>query len=126
MQLEAMKNAVVDALEDVKATDITVLDVAKLTAITSIMIIATASSTRQSKSLAHNVQVKLRELGIEATGVEGEREGEWVLVDLGDIVVHIMLQATRDYYNLEQLWGAAESRRNTAKADAGASDRPQD
>lgn len=115
MQLETMKQAVVDALEDIKATDITVLDVSKLTSITSIMIIATASSTRQAKSLAHNVQVKLKELGIEATGVEGEREGEWVLVDLGDIIVHVMLQNTRDYYNLEQLWGAAESRRNAAK-----------
>ena len=113
-----MKTAVVDALEDVKATDITVLDVTRLTAITSFMIIATASSTRQAKSLAHNVQVKLRELGIDATGVEGEREGEWVLVDLGDIIVHIMLQSARDYYNLEQLWGAAESRRNTAKVDS--------
>jgi ribosome-associated protein len=116
MQLEAMKQAVVDALEDIKATDITVMDVSKLTSITSIMIIATASSSRQAKSLAHNVQVKLKALGVEATGVEGEREGEWVLVDLGDIVVHVMLQSTRDYYNLEQLWGAAESRRQAIKA----------
>jgi ribosome-associated protein len=116
MELEAMKQAVVDALEDIKATDISVLDVSKFTSITSYMVIASASSTRQAKSLAHNVQVKLKELGIEPTGVEGEREGEWVLVDLGDIVVHIMLQGTRDYYNLEQLWGAAEGRRQTAKA----------
>ncbi len=115
MELEAMKAAVIGALEDIKASDITVMDVSRLTAITSIMIIASATSTRQAKSLAHNVQVKLKELGIEPTGVEGEREGEWVLVDLGDIVVHIMLQNTRDYYNLEQLWGAADSRRQTAK-----------
>lgn len=118
MELEAMKKTVVDALEDIKATDITVLDVSKLTAITSYMVIASASSSRQAKALAHNVQEKLKEHGIEATGVEGEREGEWVLVDLGDIVVHIMLQSTRDYYNLEQLWGAAESRRHAAKPDA--------
>jgi ribosome-associated protein len=118
MELEAMKQAVVDALEDIKATDISVLDVSKLTAITSYMIIATASSTRQAKSLAQNVQEKLKELGVQITGVEGEREGEWVLVDLGDIVVHIMLQGTRDYYNLEQLWGAAEGRRQTAKTAA--------
>jgi ribosome-associated protein len=111
MELEAMKKAVVDALEDIKALDITVLDVSKLTSITSCMIIASATSTRHAKSLAHNVQVKLRENGVTATGVEGEQEGEWVLVDLGDIVVHIMLQNTRDYYNLEQLWGAAEGRR---------------
>lgn len=113
MELEAMKKAVVDALEDIKALDITVLDVSKLTSITSCMIIASATSTRHAKSLAHNVQVKLRENGITPTGVEGEQEGEWVLVDLGDIVVHIMLQNTRDYYNLEQLWGAAEGRRQT-------------
>jgi len=118
MELEAMKQAVVDALEDIKATDISVLDVSKLTAITSYMIIATASSTRQAKSLAQNVQEKLKELGVQITGVEGEREGEWVLVDLGDIVVHIMLQGTRDYYNLEQLWGAAEGRRQIAKTAA--------
>ena len=116
MELEAMKAAVIDALEDIKATDITVMDVSKLTSITSTMIIASATSTRQAKSLAHNVQVKMKELGIEPTGVEGEREGEWVLVDLGDIVVHIMLQSARDYYNLEQLWGAADSRRQAAKA----------
>ena len=116
MDLEAMKAAVIDALEDIKATDITVMDVSKLTSITSTMIIASATSTRQAKSLAHNVQVKMKELGIEPTGVEGEREGEWVLVDLGDIVVHIMLQSARDYYNLEQLWGAADSRRQAAKA----------
>jgi ribosome-associated protein len=116
MELEAMKKAVVDALEDVKAFDISVLDVSKLTSITSCMIIASASSTRQAKALAHNVQEKLKELGIQATGVEGEREGEWVLVDLGDIVVHIMLQSTRDYYNLEQLWGAAEGRRQASRA----------
>lgn len=111
MELEAMKKAVVDALEDIKATDITVLDVAKLTPITSCMIIASASSTRQAKSLAHNVQEKLKEQGVHVTGVEGAQEGEWVLVDLGEVIVHIMLQNTRDYYNLEQLWGAAESRR---------------
>lgn len=114
MELEAMKKAVVDALEDIKGSDISVLDVSKLTSITSYMIIASASSTRQAKALAHNVQERLKELGVSATGVEGEREGEWVLVDLGDIVVHIMLQHTRDYYNLEQLWGAAEGRRQVA------------
>lgn len=120
MELEAMKKAVVDALEDIKATDISVLDVSKLTSITSYMIIASASSTRQAKALAHNVQEKLKELGVNPTGVEGEQEGEWVLVDLGDVVVHIMLQNTRDYYNLEQLWGAAEGRRQTARSASAA------
>ncbi len=116
MELEAMKQAVVDALEDVKALDISVLDVSQLTSLTSYMIIASGSSNRQTRALADNVQKKLKELGAVVQGVEGEQEGEWVLVDLGEIVVHIMLPATRDYYNLEQLWGAAESRRQNAKA----------
>ena len=115
MKLETMKQAVVDALEDIKASDITVLDVSELTSITSYMIIASASSSRQAKALAKNVQDKLKELGTEIFGVEGEQEGEWVLVDLGDIVVHIMLENTRNYYNLEQLWGAAEDRRHSSK-----------
>lgn len=112
MELEAMKKAVVDALEDVKAVDISVLDVSEMTSLTSYMIIASGSSNRQTRALADNVQKKLKEHGIEPIGVEGEQEGEWVLVDFGDIVVHVMLPATRDYYNLEQLWGAAESRRS--------------
>lgn len=116
MNLEEMKLAVVDALEDVKATDIKVIDVSELTSVTSYMIIASGSSNRQTKALADNVQKKLKEKGAGIRGVEGEQEGEWVLVDLGDVVVHIMLPATRDYYNLEQLWGAAESRRQTAKS----------
>ncbi len=120
MELEAMKQAVVDALEDVKAIDISVLDVSKMTSLTSYMIIASGSSNRQTRALADNVQKKLKELGVEALGVEGEKEGEWVLLDLGDIVVHVMLPATRDYYNLDQLWGATESRRNTAKSESAA------
>jgi len=116
MELEAMKQAVIDALEDIKASDISVLDVSALTSITSCMIIATANSTRQAKALADNVREKLKQQGAEIFGVEGEQEGEWVLVDLGDVIVHVMIQSARDYYNLEQLWGAAESRRHTSKA----------
>jgi len=114
MNLEEMKRAVIDALEDIKGFDISVLDVGRLTSITSCMIVASASSSRQAKSLAQNVQEKLKGLGATVYGVEGEREGEWVLVDLGDIVVHVMLPATRAYYNLEQLWGAAADRRQAA------------
>jgi ribosome-associated protein len=115
MNIEQMKKAVVDALEDVKATDISVLDVSKLTSLASYMIIASGTSNRQTRALADNVKKKLKENGAEIYGTEGEQEGEWVLVDLGDIIVHIMLPATRDYYNLEQLWGAAESRRQSSK-----------
>ncbi len=114
MTLEEMTKAVVDALEDVKGYDIKVLDVSQLTSITSVMVIASGSSNRQTKALAHNVVEKLKELGQEVRGIEGEKEGEWVLVDLGDIIVHVMQPTIRDYYNLEQLWGAAESRRSKA------------
>ncbi len=115
MDLETMKRAVVDALEDIKAFDITVMDVRKLTSMASYMIIANATSSRQAKALANSVREKLKELGADIRGTEGEKEGEWVLVDLGDIIVHIMLPATRAYYNLEQLWGETETRRGHIK-----------
>ena len=111
MDIEVMKQAVVDALEDIKGYEITVMDVRKLTSMATYMIIANASSTRQAKALGDYVREKLKELGADLQGVEGEKEGEWVLVDLGEIIVHIMLPATRAYYTLEQLWGAAQDRR---------------
>ncbi|MES2182579.1 MAG: ribosome silencing factor [Pseudomonadota bacterium] len=115
--LEAMKLAVVDAIEDIKGFDITVMDVRKLTSMTSYMIVASANSSRQAKAVADNVREKLKEKGYAIRGTEGEKEGEWVLVDLDDIVVHIMVPTTRAYYNLEQLWGEAESRRGHIKAE---------
>lgn len=105
MELEAMKQAVVSALEDIKARDIVVLDVAELTSMTECMIIASADSNRQTRALAANVQDKLKEQGAEILGVEGEDSGEWVLVDLGAVIVHIMQPAVRQYYNLEEMWG---------------------
>ena len=116
--LEAMKAAVIDALEDIKAFDISVMDVRKLTSLTNYMIVASASSTRQAKAIADNVVVKLKEKGFDIRGLEGGKEGEWVLVDLDDIVVHIMIPATRAYYNLEQLWSEAEGRRDASKPAA--------
>lgn len=115
--LEAMKLAVVDAIEDIKGFDITVMDVRKLTSMTNYMIVASANSSRQAKAVADNVREKLKEKGFSIRGTEGEKEGEWVLVDLDDIVVHIMVPTTRAYYNLEQLWGEAESRRGHIKAE---------
>jgi ribosome-associated protein len=105
MQVEAIKNAAIEALEDIKARDITVLDVRKMTSLFDYMIVASAESTRQTKALANHVQEKLKELGARVYGVEGEQSGEWVLVDLGDIIVHVMQPAVRAHYNLEQLWG---------------------
>lgn len=119
MELNEMKLAVISALEDIKAKDITVMDVSKMTSLCNYMIVATGESNRQTKALAGNVQVKLKALGATIYGVEGEQTGEWVLVDLGDIVVHVMIPSSREYYNLEQLWGAAEDRRKKVE------DKPQ-
>jgi ribosome-associated protein len=113
--LETMKTAVIDAIEDIKGFDITVMDVRKLTSLTNYMIVASATSSRQAKAIADNVREKIKEKGYAIRGTEGEKDGEWVLVDLDDIVVHIMVPATRAYYNLEQLWGEAESRRSHVK-----------
>lgn len=111
MELEAMKQAIVAALEDIKAKDIAVLDVKHLTSMTDCMIIASGDSNRQTRALSNNVVVKLKELGAEVIGVEGEEGGEWVLVDFGQVVVHVMQPTIRAYYNLEQLWGGVEAAR---------------
>ena len=113
MKLDKFRKAVVAALEDIKAEDIEILDVSKLSSLFDTMIIASADSTRQVKALANNVVVKTKEIGGTVYGVEGEQTGEWVLVDLGDVVVHIMQPAVRAYYNLEQLWGAAEKKKTS-------------
>ena len=99
-----IKKNVIEALEDIKGFDIIDLDVRKLTSITDYMIIVSASSTRQTRALANNVHDKMKELNVEIVGIEGEGEGDWVLVDIGDIIVHIMTPTTRAYFNLEELW----------------------
>jgi ribosome-associated protein len=105
MHADATCKVTVDALEEIKAFDIVVLDVRKMTALFDYMVIASAESTRQARALANNVQEKLKAIGGRVHGVEGEQSGEWVLVDLGDVIVHVMQPAVRAYYNLEQLWG---------------------
>ena len=100
----SIKKHVISALEDIKAFDIVSLNVKKLTSISDFMIIASASSTRQTKALARNINDKMSTFGVEVVGIEGETEGEWVLVDLGDIIIHIMTPTTRAYFNLEELW----------------------
>lgn len=107
MQAEQMKQLVVDALEDVKGVDIVALDVRGKTSITDFMVIASGRSDRQVKSLAQSVLDKAKENGLMPLGVEGEREGEWVVVDLGEVVAHIFIPEKRDFYNLEKLWGDA-------------------
>ncbi len=111
LNTEEKTRAVVAALEDVKAQNITVIDTSKLSSMFERMIIASANSTRQTKALADNVVVKLKELGEKIYGREGEESGEWILVDLGEVLVHVMQPAIRDYYNLEELWNKAQAAR---------------
>lgn len=94
----------VAALEDLKAVDIRVLDVSKLTTITDIMVIATGTSNRHAASLAHSVIDRAKESGHRPVGVEGLNEGEWVLVNLGGVIVHVMQAQARAFYQLEKLW----------------------
>jgi ribosome-associated protein len=121
MRLNKLQKTAVTALEDIKARDIAVLDVRKLTSLFATLLIASAESNRQVKALANHVRDKLKEAGATIIGVEGEETGEWVLVDAGDIVVHIMQPAVRAYYNLEELWGPGRpSRARTGAADRAA------
>ena len=111
MRLDKLVKTAVVALEDIKGRDIVVLDVKRMTALFDRIILASADSARQGKALARNVQEKLKAAGARVYGVEGEREGEWILVDLGPVIVHIMQPAVRKYYNLEELWGPPPPRR---------------
>lgn len=110
MDIRRKQRAVVEALEDVKGRDIVVYNVARMSAFFERVVIASGESNRQVRALAASVQDKLRALGAGVQGVEGETNGEWVLVDLGDIVVHVMHPAVRGYYNLEEIWGGKQVR----------------
>ncbi|MBL8491659.1 MAG: ribosome silencing factor [Rhodocyclaceae bacterium] len=117
MDVRKLQKITVAALEDIKAKDIEVIDTRKLTSLFDRIVIASADSTRQVKALARNVEEKVREAGGQVYGVEGQESGEWVLVDLGDIVVHVMQPTVRAYYNLEELWHG-KPRRASASGDA--------
>lgn len=103
--IQKMRDVAVAALEDVKGKDILALDTTKLTDLFECMIVATGDSNRQVRALANNVREELKAKGYEIVSTEGEEYGEWVLVDAGELIVHVMLPAVRDYYDLEQLWG---------------------
>ncbi len=104
MNPKQMGALVIDALEDIKAKNIVMINVSKLTSLFDYIVVASGDSNRQTRALANNVRDKLKEAGGKVYGSEGEETGEWVLVDLGDVVVHVMQQATREYYRLEELW----------------------
>ena len=116
MRLSKLQRIAVEALEDIKARDIEVLDVRKQTSLCDTLVIATADSNRQVKALADRVRDRLKESGATILGVEGEQSAEWILVDAGDIVVHIMQPAVRAHYNLEELWAPQSRARRPRQA----------
>lgn len=115
MDIKKLQSLVIDALEDVKAQDIKVFDTAHLTSLFDRIAIASGTSNRQTKALAASVRDKVKENGGTILSVEGEQTGEWVLVDLGDMIVHIMQPAIRAYYRLEEIWGEKEVKFGAAK-----------
>ena len=110
MNSEQLCDLVVDALEDVKARDIVKLDVRELTTVTDYMIVASGTSNRHVKALADAVAEKAREAGHRPAGIEGEDGSEWVLLDLQDTLVHVMLPRVREFYNLEKLWSLSPAK----------------
>lgn len=115
MDIKKLQTVVYNALEDVKAQDIKVFDTTPLTSLFDRLVIASGTSNRQTKALAASVRDKVKENGGDIVGIEGEGTGEWVLVDLGDIIVHIMQPAIRAYYRLEEIWGDKEVKMGAAK-----------
>lgn len=120
MDIRKLQKITVNALEDIKGRDIEIIDTKKLTSLFDKIIIASADSTRQVKALARNVHDKVKEAGGEVLSVEGEDVGEWVLVDLGDIVVHVMQPNIRSHYDLESLWKTTPKRPTAAAKKAAA------
>ena len=108
MHSSELVELVEDSMNDLKAAEIRVLDVSAMTSITDFMVIASGTSDRHVRSIANRVVERAKQAGHGALGVEGHEYGEWVLVDLGDVVVHVMQPATRDFYKLENLWAMQE------------------
>ena len=109
MDAQTLKQMVVESLGDLKAVNTVTLDVTGLTDVMDYLVITSGTSNRHVKSLADNVCMEAKKQGMRPLGVEGEDAGEWVLVDFGDVVVHVMLPATRDFYDLERLWVSPET-----------------
>ena len=129
MDIRKKQRVVVEALEDIKGRDILVYNTARMPSMFERVVIASGDSTRQVKALADNVQDKIKENGARVYGVEGAAAGDWVLVDLGDVVVHIMHPTVREFYNLEEVWGGKPvkfAKRVVAKKSArGTASRPR-
>jgi len=114
MNSEALTDLVVEALDDVKAKDIVRLDVRDATTVTDYMVVASGTSSRHVKALVDNVAEKAKAAGHQPIGIEGEEGGEWVLLDLQDTLVHVMLPRVREFYNLEKLWSISPAGGATA------------
>ena len=104
LSVDELEQLAVKALEELKGNEITVIDVSEMTDVTSRMVIASGTSSRHVRSLAENVAIEAKRANEQPLGREGEDSGDWVLVDLGEIVVHVMMPEARDYYNLEKFW----------------------
>jgi ribosome-associated protein len=114
-----LRKSVIDALEELKAKDVREIDVRGKTSIADLLVIASGTSARHVKSLADEVARYARKAGVMPLGVEGEQEGEWVLVDLGDVIVHVMLPRIREFYGLERLWTVGDHGHEIDAAQAG-------
>ena len=114
MQIDELRNLARKALEDLKAEDIIEMDVRDKTSVTDYIVVASGTSNRHVKSIANNVVVEAKHAGVQPLGVEGEDQAEWVLVDLGDVVVHVMQPQVREFYDLESLWQMDMPRGETA------------
>ncbi|AHK15027.1 MULTISPECIES: ribosome silencing factor [Thalassolituus] len=118
MQIEQIKSLVIEALEDMKAQNITVLDVRGRTSVTDWMIIANGTSNRHVGAVASNVEEKAKHAGLRPNGMEGRAAADWVLIDLIDVVVHVMTEQARHFYDLERLWGEPKADAEAGKRDA--------
>lgn len=118
MPFDRLQDLVITSLEDFKAIDIQQIDVSGQNPLTDMFVIASGSSLRHIKSMADNLVIKAKEAGMPPLGVEGDRQAEWVLVDLNDIIVHLMLPQTRAFYNLEKLWEASTHHREDQASES--------
>jgi ribosome-associated protein len=114
LPFDQLRDLVIDSLQDFKAIDIQQIDVSGRNPLTDLFVIASGNSTRHIKSMADNLVQKVKAAGSQPLGVEGQQQAEWVLVDLNDVIVHLMLPKTRAFYNLEKLWEASQAQRTHA------------
>ena len=118
LSFEQLRDLVISTLEDLKAIDIQHIDVSGQNPLTDLFVIASGNSTRHIKAMAENLVMKVKAAGCPPLGVEGERQAEWILVDLNDVIVHLMLPKTRAFYNLEKLWEASRVQRSHSSRSA--------